>query len=90
MTSKPIDSIRLLRRRRRITGVSAVLLPFTAGGEIDWLAFGAHVRRTADAGLRPAVNMDTGYVNLLDDETRLQILNRTKEALAGRPFADLG
>ncbi len=86
MTEAPFDPILLLRPRRRITGISAVLLPFIAGGEIDWPAFSAHVRRTADAGLTPAVNMDTGYVNLLDDDTRLEVLDRTHEALAGRAF----
>jgi dihydrodipicolinate synthase/N-acetylneuraminate lyase len=81
-----IDPIGLLRPRRRITGMSAILLPFTADGDIDWPAFAAHAARTADAGLTPAVNMDTGYVHLLDDATRVQVLARTREALAGRPF----
>jgi dihydrodipicolinate synthase/N-acetylneuraminate lyase len=81
-----IDPIRMLRPRRRITGVSAVLLPFTRHDEIDWPAFTTHVLRTADAGLTPAVNMDTGYVHLLDDATRSLILSRTREALAGGPF----
>ena len=35
---------------RRITGMSAVLLPFTAGGALDWDGFEAHVERTARAG----------------------------------------
>ena len=59
-----------LRPRRRIRGMSAVLLPFEAGGGIDWRSFRAHVARTAEAGLVPAVNMDTGYVQLLDDGIR--------------------
>jgi dihydrodipicolinate synthase/N-acetylneuraminate lyase len=86
MTTQPLDPIRMLRPRRRITGISAVLLPFTAGGAIDWPAFEAHVQRTADAGLTPAVNMDTGYVNFLDDDNRLQVLHHTRQVLAGRPF----
>jgi dihydrodipicolinate synthase/N-acetylneuraminate lyase len=86
MTTQPLDPIRMLRPRRRITGISAVLLPFTGGGDIDWPAFEAHVRRTADAGLTPAVNMDTGYVNLLDDDTRLEVLKRTRQVMAGQPF----
>jgi dihydrodipicolinate synthase/N-acetylneuraminate lyase len=65
--------------------MSAVLLPF-AGGAIDWRAFAAHVARTADAGLVPAVNMDTGYINLLDDATRQEVLEQTASVLAGRPF----
>jgi hypothetical protein len=44
------------------------------------------VARTAAAGLIPAVNMDTGYVNLLDDETRQAVLKHTRETLAGGEF----
>jgi dihydrodipicolinate synthase/N-acetylneuraminate lyase len=86
MPEATLDPIRLLRPRRRITGMSAVLLPFTAGGAIDWPGFAAHVARTADAGLTPAVNMDTGYVNLLDDATRVQVLEQTRAVMTGRPF----
>lgn len=75
-----------LRLNRRITGMSAVLLPFAAPGEIDWLSFEQHVARTCDAGLAPAVNMDTGYVNLLDDATRMEVLRRTKAVTSGRMF----
>ncbi len=86
MNGQTFDPIRMLRPRRRITGVSAVLLPFTDGGEIDWPAFERHVWRTTSAGLVPAVNMDTGYVNLLDDATRLQVLEHTRKVLAGQAF----
>ena len=86
MSPTPTDPIANLRPRRRITGMSAVLLPFESGGGVDWPAFSAHVVRTAEAGLTPAVNMDTGYVNLLDDPTRLEVLDRTRAALGGRPF----
>jgi hypothetical protein len=85
MTESSPDPLRLLRPRRRITGVSAVLLPFS-GGAIDWPAFRAHVVRTSEAGLIPAVNMDTGYVHLLDDASRLEVLEQTRLVLAGRPF----
>ena len=61
----------LIRPRRTITGMSAVLLPYTAAGAIDWPAVEAHVARTAAAGLTPAVNMDTGYVQLLADADKL-------------------
>src|SRR5207302_1471807 len=70
MSGIAIDPVALLRPRRKIEGISAVLLPFAADGGVDWDAFAAHVARTADAGLTPAVNMDTGYVNLLDDAQR--------------------
>jgi dihydrodipicolinate synthase/N-acetylneuraminate lyase len=86
MTQPQIDPIALLRPRRRITGISAILLPFTSSGEIDWPAFSAHVRRTAEAGLTPAVNMDTGYGHLLDDSTRLEVLRLTREAASGKGF----
>jgi dihydrodipicolinate synthase/N-acetylneuraminate lyase len=79
------DPLALLRPRRRITGLSAILLPFGADGAIDWPAFRAHIERTAAAGLTPAVNMDTGYVNLLDDATRLRVLDET-QAVAGSRF----
>ena len=86
MPDDPIDPIALLRPRRKIAGVSAVLLPFAADGGVDWGCFAAHVARTADAGLTPAVNMDTGYVHLLDDAQRLEVLDRTRGVLSGRPF----
>ena len=66
--------------------MAAVLLPFDAGGEIDWPAFERHVERTAAAGLVPAVNMDTGYVHLLDEPTRLAVLERTAAVLGGGDF----
>jgi dihydrodipicolinate synthase/N-acetylneuraminate lyase len=80
------DPQTLLRPRRRITGASAILLPFTADGAVDWPGFEAHAARTLAAGLAPAVNMDTGYVNLLDDATRREVLARTQAIAAGREF----
>ena len=59
-----------VRPKRKITGMSAVLLPFDADHNVDWQGFEKHVERTLAAGLIPAVNMDTGYINLLDEETR--------------------
>jgi len=75
------DVIARIKPRRKIEGHSAVLVPFTPSGSIDFDEFAQHVRRTAEAGLGPAVNMDTGYVNLLTDEERRQILAVTREAL---------
>ncbi len=63
-----------VRPRRTITGMSAVLLPHTAGGAVDWDGLAAHVARTAGAGLTPAVNMDTGFVQVLDEATRDRVL----------------
>ena len=66
-------------RAGAITGMSAVLVPYTADGAIDWANVEAHVARTRDAGLTPAVNMDTGYVQLLapDDRERVLDLDRS-------------
>jgi len=55
-------------------------------GDVDWLAFRAHVQRTADAGLIPAVNMDTGFGNLLDGDTRRQVLQAARSTLGKRDF----
>lgn len=86
MTMPEIDPIALLRPRRKIAGASAILLPFEESGGVDWASFSAHARRTADAGLTPAVNMDTGYVNLIGEEIRSEVLERTREALGGETF----
>jgi len=76
----------MIRPGRSITGISAMLLPFTADGAVDWAAYEAHLARTAEAGLVPAVNMDTGYVNLLDETTREEVLSRTARTLGGEAF----
>ena len=76
-----------IRPRREIDGISAVLLPWTDGGRaIDWTGFESHLTRTLDAGLTPAVNMDTGYVQLLDEPQRREVLDRTKAIVGGGRF----
>ncbi len=67
---------------RRIVGYSAVLLPHTDVGEVDWPGFESLLGRTLDAGLIPAVNMDTGYVQLLTEPDRARVLT-TAASLAG-------
>ena len=84
--NRALNPIEMIRPRRKITGMSAILLPFTASGEIDWPAFAAHVERTAAVRLTPAVNMDTGYINLLDDDQRLAVLRKTRETLGNGVF----
>ena len=89
MTGEPIsdfDPLSLIRPRRKITGISAIVLPLAPSGEVDWPAFDAHVGRTAEAGLTPAVNMDTGYVHLLDASLKQTVLDRTRSILSGDPF----
>ncbi len=73
MTSS-VESPVPLRPRRRIAGHAAVLLPHTRAGAVDWTSFEGLLARTAAAGLTPAVNMDTGFVQLLDPATRARVL----------------
>jgi dihydrodipicolinate synthase/N-acetylneuraminate lyase len=75
-----------IKAKRKITGSCAILLPFTEQGEIDWDSFRNCLKRTADAGLIPAVNMDTGYANLISEAQRLAVLRTTRETLGGGPF----
>ena len=70
---------------RAIVGMSAVLLPHTEAGAIDWPAVEAHVERTVDAGLTPAVNMDTGYVQLLSEADKERVLDLAR-SVAGERF----
>ena len=82
-----------VQRGREIQGMSAVLLPIDSGRGIDWTSFRHLLERTAAAGLVPAVNMDTGYVQLLDDAERVAVLDVTREVVgsefvAGAHVAD--
>ena len=67
--------------RRAVRGIAAALLPFEPDGQIAVDAVQQHLRATAAAGLTNAVNMDTGYVNLLSDEEADSVLAWTREAL---------
>jgi dihydrodipicolinate synthase/N-acetylneuraminate lyase len=71
---------------RQIDGISALLLPYRADGCPDWDAYASNLARTAAAGLQPAVNMDTGYVHLLTDDERAQVLKIAAQTLNGQPF----
>jgi dihydrodipicolinate synthase/N-acetylneuraminate lyase len=75
-----------LRPRRVIDGISAVLLPFDPDGRPDVAAWAGLVERTWAAGLTPAVNMDTGYANLLTAEERTLFLSETSRLARGRRF----
>ena len=72
--------------RKPIFGASAILLPFKTCGEADWQGFDQHVERTLQAGLTPAINMDTGYANLIDQATRLEALDRTQRIAGDRDY----
>jgi dihydrodipicolinate synthase/N-acetylneuraminate lyase len=77
------DGFPAVRPGRTITGMSAVLVPYTADGAIDWESVEAHIARTRDAGLTPAVNMDTGYVQLLHPADRERVLDLARQVTGG-------
>ncbi len=75
------DYARRRRPGRAVQGISAVLLPYGPEGRIDERGFHRHLRRTLDAGLRVAVNMDTGYVDLLTPEEKQRLLKWTTDVV---------
>jgi dihydrodipicolinate synthase/N-acetylneuraminate lyase len=77
----PLESAFARRRRRPLHAISAVLLPYTPQGAIDWTAFERHLLRTARAGLDVAVNMDTGFGDLLTPAARDAVLDATRRLL---------
>lgn len=81
-----IDPLTMIRPRREIMGMSAILLPYDERGRIEWDGFREHLSRTLAAGLVPAVNMDTGYVNLISPEERRMVLAVTKACTDGLAF----
>jgi dihydrodipicolinate synthase/N-acetylneuraminate lyase len=64
--------------------MAAVLLPFDGQGAVDWASFERLLTRTVAAGLQPAVNMDTGYVQLLDPPTRQRVLETARDLAPGK------
>lgn len=83
-----IDELMERRKpRRKIEGIAAALLPYDAEGGVAVDAFARHLIATHRAGLMNAVNMDTGYVNYLNDMEKEEVLNWTRQALGdGVPF----
>lgn len=80
------DTIARLRPRRQVQGIAAALLPFETDGRIAVEAFQKHLLATRAAGLRNAVNMDTGYVNYLTPEERLSVLRWSRDVLGPNSF----
>jgi dihydrodipicolinate synthase/N-acetylneuraminate lyase len=74
------------RKHRKVHGIAAALLPYEADGRVAVDAFQKHLLATKKAGLQNAINMDTGYVNLLTEPEKLQVLQWTKEVLGNTPF----
>lgn len=75
-----------VKPNRTILGMSAVLLPFDPGGTVDWPAFASLIGSTVAAGLVPAVNMDTGYVQRLDGATRARVLDVARARAGDQGF----
>src|SRR5262249_28240724 len=75
-----------LKPGRTIEGISAVLLPYDADDRPDWESYRRLIDRTWAAGLTPAVNMDTGYVNLLTANERARVLAEAADVGRGRRF----
>lgn len=80
------SAVKRIQLGRKIEGISAVLLPFDSNGRIDFTSFAENVSRTLKAGLAPAVNMDTGYTNLITAEERRQVLKTTREVAKKKAF----
>ncbi len=70
-----------IRPGRTIHGIAAALLPFRTDGSIAEEDFQRHLQATHAAGLVNAVNMDTGYANVLSEEEKERVLRLTVEAL---------
>jgi len=70
-----------LRPGRKIQGIAAALLPFKSDGSIAEDDFARHLQATQAAGLVNAVNMDTGYANLLTDAEKERVLELTHAVL---------
>ena len=85
-STNSVTPLPAIRPGRAIVGMSAVLLPFDHDGEVDWVGFERLLSRTLEAGLLPAVNMDTGYVQLLNDVTRLRVLSIARQLAGERGF----
>jgi len=81
-----VFSIPTPRAGRTIDGISAVLLPYLKDGRADLETWATLVERTWAAGLTPAVNMDTGYANLLSAAERRELLTLTRQMAKGRRF----
>ena len=72
--------------KRTIKGISAVLLPWHQDGRIDFDSYQRGLERTWKSGLTPAINMDTGYANLLSPKQRMEVLMLVAQLASSRPF----
>jgi dihydrodipicolinate synthase/N-acetylneuraminate lyase len=72
--------------KRKPEGISAAYLPWKPVGRIDFDSYHRGLERTWNCGLIPAINMDTGFANLLTLAERREILGFVASQSAGRAF----
>jgi dihydrodipicolinate synthase/N-acetylneuraminate lyase len=78
--------LRHLTPARVIDACAALLLPFDDDGRADLDGLSALVEACYGAGLTPAINTDTGYVDLLTDDERADALATTAGVARGRRY----
>jgi dihydrodipicolinate synthase/N-acetylneuraminate lyase len=71
---------------REIHGISAAYLPWKPVAKIDFDSYAMMLESIWRSGLTPAVNMDTGFANLLTDSQRREVLQFAKTIAQGRPM----
>ncbi len=87
MTTSQLSSLRAkVKYGRKIDGIAAALLPYTENGEIDYPSYERVLLNIKQSGLTCAVNMDTGYVNLLTTAQKREVLRFAANVLKGTPF----
>jgi len=86
--STPVDRIAIpsIAWNRKPHGISAAYLPWSSPNQIDFDSYARVLEHTWNCGLVPAVNMDTGFANLLSPDLRLNILQFVTRQAAGRDF----
>lgn len=71
---------------REIHGICAAYLPWRPIAKIDFDSYAMMLESIWRSGLTPAVNMDTGFANLLTDGQRREVLQFAKSISQGRPM----
>jgi dihydrodipicolinate synthase/N-acetylneuraminate lyase len=82
-TTNPLIPV---KARREIHGICAAYLPWRPIARIDFDSYARMLESIWQSGLTPAVNMDTGFANLLTDAQRREVLQFAKSISQGRPM----
>ncbi len=75
-----------VKPRREIHGICAAYLPWKPVAKIDFSSYEMMLESIWRSGLTPAINMDTGFANLLSQTQRHEVLQFAKTASQGRPM----